>query len=75
MSEQVKKFGIKDEKHIQFLMKKSGLIDFSKSRLNAEPIPEQYVLLPRKQGDTLKARTTWFKEHIEFYQFEENSPE
>lgn len=71
LDEQLKKLGVKDGQYLQFLMKKNGLIDFSKSNLKAEPSPEQYVLLPRQGGDTLKARTVWFKEHIEFYRFEE----
>lgn len=71
LNEQRKKLGVKDEQYIQFLMKKGGLIDFSRSNLKAEPSPEQFVLLPRQQGDTLRARTVWFKEHIEFYSFEE----
>ncbi|AEA42279.1 hypothetical protein [Fluviicola taffensis] len=72
LSKQMVKFGLKDDNSVQFLLKKSGLIDFSKSKLNAEPTPEQYIVIPRKSGDTLKARTTWFKDHIEFYEFEEN---
>jgi len=70
LSAQMDTLGIKDEATVQFLLKKSGLIDFSKSELEAEPTPEQYVVLPRKKGDTLSARTTWFKDHIEFYEFE-----
>ncbi|MDR0801840.1 hypothetical protein [Fluviicola sp.] len=68
---QRRKLGVKDEEYIQLLMKKNSLIDFAQSNLEAEPFPEQLVLLPRQQGDTLKARTVWFKEHIEFYRFEE----
>jgi hypothetical protein len=67
---QMLQFGIKDEEHIQFLLEKSGLIDFAKSKLRAEPAPEQFVVLPRQNGDTLGARTTWFKDHIEFYELE-----
>ncbi|TSJ44799.1 hypothetical protein [Fluviicola chungangensis] len=72
LKKQMAEFGIKGEETIQFLMKKSGLIDFSKSKLTAEPVPEQFVVLPREKGDTLSARTTWFKEHIEFYELERN---
>lgn len=72
LQKQMAELGVKDEAHIQFLLKKGGLIDFSKSHLNAEPVPEQFVLLPRQKGDTLKARTTWFKDHIEFYRFEQD---
>jgi hypothetical protein len=72
LAKQQVKFGIKDDNALQFLLKKKGLIDFSKSKLNAEPTPEQYVVIPRANGDTLKARTTWFKDHIEFNEFEEN---
>lgn len=72
LTRQMSIFGIKDEEYVQYLMKKSGLIDFSKSKLNAEPAPEQFVVLPREKGDTLTARTTWFKDHIEFYEFERN---
>lgn len=70
LTKQMAEFGIKDEEQVQFLMKKSGLIDFSKSKLNAEPMPEQFVVLPRENGDTLTARTTWYKDHVEFYEFE-----
>ena len=70
LTKQMAEFGIKDEEHVQFLMKTSGLIDFSESKLNAEPMPEQFVVLPRKNGDTLTARTTWYKDHVEFYEFE-----
>lgn len=69
---QMDTLGVKDEAYVQFLMKKSGWIDFSKSELEAEPSPEQYVVLPREKGDTLRARTTWFKDHIEFYEFDHN---
>ncbi len=72
LAEQMKEFGIKDEAHLQFLLMKNGWIDFSQSRLNAEPAPEQMVVLPRKNGDTLRSRTTWFKDHIEFYELESN---
>lgn len=72
LAKQMAELGVKDEAAVQYLLKKGGKIDFSKSDLKAEPAPEQFVILPRKQGDTLKARTTWFKDHIEFYQFEEN---
>lgn len=72
LKKQMAEFGVKNEETIQFLMKKSGLIDFSKSKLTAEPVPEQFVVLPREKGDTLSARTTWFKEHIEFYELERN---
>ncbi len=71
LDEQLVKLRVKNWEQVQYLMKKGGLIDFSKSDLKAEPSPEQYVLLPRQGGDTLKARTVWFKEHIEFYRFEE----
>lgn len=70
LAKQMNEFGIKDEEHVQFLMKQSGLIDFSQSNLDADPMPEQFVVLPRKNGDTLTARTTWYKEHIEFYELE-----
>ncbi|WP_430406414.1 hypothetical protein [Fluviicola sp.] len=72
LTKQMSELGVKDEEYIQYLMKKSGLIDFSKSNLKAEPMPEQFVVLPRENGDTLSARTSWFKDHIEFYQFERN---
>lgn len=72
MQKQMAELGVTDEAHVQFLMKKGGLIDFSKSNLNADPTPEQFVVLPRQKGDTLKARTTWFKDHIEFYRFEQD---
>lgn len=72
LKEQMVRFGIKDEEHLQYLLMKNGLIDFSKSKLNAEPSPEQMVVLPRKNGDTLTSRTTWFKDHIEFYELESN---
>lgn len=68
LAEQMTEFGIKDESTVQYLLIKGGLIDFSRSRLQAEPSPEQFVLLPRKNGDTLTSRTTWFKDHIEFYE-------
>lgn len=69
---QMAQFGIRDEEHLQFLLMKNGLIDFSNSRLNAEPSPEQMVVLPRENGDTITSRTTWFKDHIEFYELERN---
>ena len=69
---QMTQFGIRDEEHLQFLLMKNGWIDFSKSRLNAEPSPEQMVVLPRENGDTITSRTTWFKDHIEFYELERN---
>lgn len=72
LTKQMSQFGIRNEEHVQFLLKKSGLIDFGKSKLNAEPAPEQVVVIPRENGDTLTARTTWFKDHIEFYEFERN---
>ena len=72
MQKQMAELGVTGEAHVQFLMKKGGLIDFSKSNLNADPTPEQFVVLPRQNGDTLKARTTWFKDHIEFYRFEQD---
>lgn len=72
LKEQMAQFGIKDEEHLQFLMMKNGLIDFSKSKLNAEPAPEQMVVLPRENGDTITSRTTWFKDHIEFFELECN---
>ena len=68
LAEQMTELGIKDEATVQYLLEKGGLIDFSKSRLDAEPSPEQYVLLPRANGDTLASRTSWFKDHIEFYE-------
>ncbi len=68
LAEQMDEFGIKDEAHVQYLLEKSGLIDFSKSQLEAEPSPMQFVLLPRANGDTLTSRTSWFKDHIEFYE-------
>lgn len=71
LDEQLVKLRVKNWEQVQYLMKKGGLIDFSQSDLKAEPSPVQYVLLPRQGGDTLKARTVWFKEHIEFYRFEE----
>jgi hypothetical protein len=72
LTKQMAEFGIVDEAHVQYLLKKVGLIDFSKTNFNAEPMPEQFVVLPRKNGDTLTARTTWYKDHIEFYEFERN---
>ncbi|WP_343631481.1 hypothetical protein [Fluviicola sp.] len=72
LKKQMAEFGIKDEEQLQFLLMKNGLIDFSKSQLNAEPVPEQMVVIPRKNGDTLTSRTTWFKDHIEFYEFGRN---
>ncbi len=72
LTKQMKEFGIKDEEQVQYMMKKGGLIDFSRSQLTAEPSPEQMIVLPRGNGDTLTARTTWFKDHIEFYEFERN---
>ncbi|MDF3027114.1 MAG: hypothetical protein K0S23_1421 [Fluviicola sp.] len=72
LTKQMAEFGIVDEEHVQYLLKKAGLIDFSKTNFNAEPMPEQFVVLPRKNGDTLTARTTWYKDHIEFYEFERN---
>ena len=68
LAKQMNEFGIKDEAHIQYLLEKSGWIDFSRSELRAEPSPMQFVLLPRANGDTLTSRTSWFKDHIEFYE-------
>ena len=68
LTEEMAEFGIKDEAHVQYLLEKSGLIDFSRSQLQAKPSPMQFVLLPRANGDTLTSRTSWFKDHIEFYE-------
>lgn len=70
ISSQMREFGIRDAKTVQYLLKKGGIIDFSKSNLKADPSGEQFVLLPRSSGDTLKARTVWYKDHIQFQQFE-----
>lgn len=57
------------EKSVQKLLKEKGWIDFSKTNLMATPTPEQYLLLVKSEGDTLKAWTSWYKDHIQINQF------
>lgn len=64
-----KALGIKSSKQVFRLLKKNGFMDFSKSNLDAKPLPEQkigFVL----NGDTLTATTTWYKDHIQFFEFD-----
>lgn len=71
LNKQLEKYGIQDELTIQYLIKKGGLIDFSKSKLETKPYGEHYLLIPRSSGDTLKSRTIWFQDHIQFQFFED----
>lgn len=68
---QWKSLGIKDAKHVFKRLKASGYIDFSKSNLNKSPQPEQKIGFTLVQGDTVTATTTWYKDHIQFFDFDE----
>lgn len=64
-----KQLGIKNSKQVFRLLKKSGYVDFSNSNLSAKPLPEQKIGFVLK-GDTLTATTTWYKDHIQFFEFD-----
>ena len=66
---ELKEAGLTNEKVVLNRMKSSGMIDFSLSHLDAEPLPEHYLIFKNSKGKELRAVTTWYKEHIQFYSF------
>jgi hypothetical protein len=65
----LKNAGLTNEKAVLGRLKASGKIDFSRSHLDAQPLPEHYVIFKNTKGKELFAVTTWYKEHIQFYSF------
>lgn len=62
------KLGLIAPKEIVKRMKKTGKIDFSKSKLKADQ-PKQYILFTTKKGVEVAAETYWYQEHIQFTEF------
>jgi hypothetical protein len=65
----LKEVGLANEKEVLSRLKRSGKIDFSLSHLDANPLPEHFVIFKNAKGKELRAVTTWYKEHIQFYSF------
>lgn len=72
-TKELKSLGLNTPKTVLARMKTSGHIDFSQSHLDIQPLPEHYVIFTNKKGQELRAVTTWYKEHIQFYSFVKDS--
>lgn len=63
------KLGLISPKEVVNRMKKSGKVDFSKTRLNAQPHPLQYIQFTTRKGARVAAETFWYQEHIQIREF------
>lgn len=68
-SKQRTRVGLNEPKQVLKRLKASGKIDFEKSHLKLDRLPEQYVLFSNAKGEKIEAVTTWYQEHIQFYEF------
>lgn len=59
---------IKSAKQLLACLKKSGTIDFEQSILKGD-LPEHYIRFVGPTGQIIEAKTTWYQEHIQFYNF------
>src|ERR1700754_1562222 len=50
-------------------LKDNGRIDFSRSRLKAEPHPRQFIRFKTRKGIEVEAETYWYQEHIQIPEF------
>jgi hypothetical protein len=59
---------LRTAKQVLAQMKKSGTIDFEQSTLKGE-LPEHYIRFIGPTNIPIEAKTTWYQEHIQFYNF------
>lgn len=64
--------GLNEPKQVLSRLKVDGKIDFEKSHLSLSNLPEHYVLFTNNKGKKIEAVTTWYQEHIQFYEFKLN---
>lgn len=62
------RMNLSEPKEVLKYLKWSGQIDFNRSELH-EDLPEQYISFVLPNGEKVEAKTTWYQEHIQFYNF------
>lgn len=60
---------LKDAKSVFSKIKKSGKIDFQRTKLDARPKPEHYIVF-YQDSQRVEAKTIWYKDKLEILSFE-----
>jgi hypothetical protein len=70
LSCQLMEIGFTEPESLLSVMKKTGRIDFEKTRLEMKPKPEHYLEFKDKKGRIIGARAVWYKTKVNISSFE-----